>query len=114
MVPLEQAISIVRELSAVDVTEPFSAFFEVEININSVKHPKWILNGVAMQDIVDLEMEKEGSMHRLTFKKAKASMTGPVQFSAGKSKSKSVAQVTVKGQRLLLTQSTRFPVGITG
>jgi obscurin-RhoGEF protein len=112
MVPLEQAISIVRELSAVEVTEPFAAFFEVEININSVKHPKWILNGVAMQDIADLE--KEGSMHRLTFKKTNASMTGPVQFSAGKSKSKSVAQVTVKGQRLLLTQNTIFPVGITG
>uniref|UniRef100_A0A3P8RRA3 Ig-like domain-containing protein n=1 Tax=Amphiprion percula TaxID=161767 RepID=A0A3P8RRA3_AMPPE len=57
-----------------------------------VKPPVWTLNGVAVQEGADVEMEKEGTMQRLTFKKTKASMTGPVQFTAGKSKS--LAQLT--------------------
>ncbi|XP_019399214.1 PREDICTED: obscurin [Crocodylus porosus] len=83
----EQSINIVRELTDVDVTEPWEARFECEISIPSVKSAKWLLDKQVLQAGRDITIEQEGTIHRLILWKTNANMTGTVQFAVGKSKS---------------------------
>ncbi|XP_025067421.1 obscurin isoform X19 [Alligator sinensis] len=83
----EQSINIVRELTDVDVTEPWEARFECEISIPAVKSAKWLLDKQVLQAGRNITIEQEGTVHRLILWKTSADMTGTVQFAAGKSKS---------------------------
>ena len=94
----EQAISIVRGLSSVEVTEPKEARFRVETSIKAERAPKWTLNGELLASRPEIKIEREGTSHRLTFTNTDSSMCGIVQFCSGKSKSS--AQLTVTGEYL--------------
>ncbi|KAK3566244.1 hypothetical protein QTP86_030032, partial [Hemibagrus guttatus] len=98
----EQAISIVRGLSSVEVMEPKEARFRVETNIKAERAPKWTLNGELLSPGPEIRIEKEGTSHRLSFTNTNSSMCGIIQFSSGKSRS--TAQLTVTERPLVVTQ----------
>ncbi|KAL7829001.1 hypothetical protein SRHO_G00326350 [Serrasalmus rhombeus] len=98
----EQAISIVRGLSSVEVTEPKEARFRVETGIKAERAPKWTLNGELLTSSPEVKIEREGTSHRLIFSSTDSSMCGTVQFSSGKSKS--TAELTVTERPLVVTQ----------
>lgn len=100
-VRVEQAISIVREMSAVVVMEPEPALFQVETSLKSGRPPRWTLNGEVLEASETVDIDRKGTVHRLCFTSTDSSMSGPVLFVAGKSRS--TAQLTVQGE--LPTQS---------
>ncbi|KAJ8375502.1 hypothetical protein SKAU_G00060820 [Synaphobranchus kaupii] len=95
----QQAFNIVRELRDVKVMEPSPAHFETEINIKSAKPPKWTLRGQLLKANHDVKMEKIDNVYHLIFKNTTTTMSGPLQFMVGKSKS--VAQLVVFGKKQL-------------
>lgn len=91
----EQAISIVRGLKSVEVMEPEPALFQAETNMKSGRPPKWTLNGEVLEHSATVDLDRQGNLHSLCLAATDSSMSGPVVFVAGKSRS--TAQLTVKG-----------------
>ncbi|XP_041519864.1 obscurin isoform X11 [Microtus oregoni] len=83
----EQSITIVRGLQDVTVMEPAPAWFECETSIPSVRPPKWLLGKTVLQAGGNVGLEQDGTVHRLTLHKTCSTMTGPVHFTIGKSRS---------------------------
>lgn len=100
-VHVEQAISIVREMSSVVVMEPEPALFEVETSLKSGRPPRWTLNGEVLEPSAAVNIDRKGTVHSLCFTSTDSSMSGPVLFVAGKSRSS--AQLTVKGELPITT-----------
>eukprot|EP00064_Thunnus_orientalis_P001398 superscaffoldBa00000095_g1401 len=94
----EQAISIVRGMSSVEVMEPEPAQFQVETSLKSGRPPKWTLNGDVLEHNTAVNINREGTVHSLCLISTDSSMSGPVLFVAGKSRSS--AQLTVKERPL--------------
>ncbi|KAG1973513.1 obscurin [Pimephales promelas] len=98
----EQAISILKGLSSVEVMEPKEARFKVETSIKLERAPKWTLNGQMLCPCPEIRIEREGTSNRLIFTQTDSSMCGIVQFTSGKSKSE--AQLTVTERPLIVKQ----------
>lgn len=95
-VRVEQAISIVRGMSPVEVMEPEPALFQVETSLKSGRPPRWTLNGEVLEPGAVVNIDRKGTVHSLCLTATESSMSGPVVFVAGKSRS--AAQLTVKGE----------------
>ncbi|XP_032190991.1 obscurin isoform X28 [Mustela erminea] len=98
----EQSITIVRGLQDVTVMEPAPAWFECETSIPSVRPPKWLLGKTMLQAGANVSMEQEGTVHRLTLRRTCSTMTGPVHFTIGKSRS--TARLVVSDIPMVLTR----------
>ncbi|XP_069010925.1 obscurin isoform X10 [Embiotoca jacksoni] len=88
-----QSLSLVRELKDVEVTAPDDACFECEVSVPVLKSPVWSLNGDPVQPSSRVSMEKMGTVHRLTLRQTSTDMSGVVEFTSGKAKSRAQLRV---------------------
>ena len=98
----EQAIRIVRGMSSVEVMEPMPALFQAETSLKSGRPPRWTLKGEVLEPCAAVNIDRDGTVHSLCLTSTDSSMSGPVVFVAGKSRSN--AQLTVKGEYLRLSE----------
>ncbi|XP_035989347.1 obscurin [Fundulus heteroclitus] len=94
----EQAIRIVRGMKSMEVMEPKPALFQVETSLKSGRPPKWTLKGEVLEHSAGVNIDRQGNLHSLCLTSTDSSMSGPVVFVAGKSRS--TAQLTVNERPL--------------
>ncbi|XP_074550831.1 obscurin-like protein 1 [Halichoeres trimaculatus] len=88
-----QSVQVVRELKDVEVMAPDEACFECEVSVPVLKAPVWSLNGEPLQASSRVLLEKMGTVHRLTLRQTYPDMSGEVEFSFGKAKSRAHLRV---------------------
>ncbi|XP_040003814.1 obscurin-like protein 1 isoform X13 [Xiphias gladius] len=88
-----QSLLMVRELKDVEVTAPAEACFECEVSVPVLKAPVWSLNGEPLEPSSRALLEKMGTVHRLTLRQTSRDMSGAVEFTSGKAKSRAQLRV---------------------
>ncbi|XP_029692570.1 obscurin-like protein 1 isoform X14 [Takifugu rubripes] len=88
-----QPLSVVRELVDVEVTAPDEARFECEVSAPVVRTTEWSLNGERLKSSSCIRVEKMGAVHRLILKQTSTDMSGAIEFTCGKAKSRAQLQV---------------------
>ncbi|XP_071341534.1 obscurin isoform X9 [Trachinotus anak] len=88
-----QSLLMVRELKDVEVKAPDEACLECEVSVPVLKAPVWSLNGKPLEPSPRVLVEKMGTVHRLTLRQTSPDMSGVVEFSSGKTKSRAQLQV---------------------
>ncbi|KAM6955924.1 obscurin isoform 2-T2 [Lycodopsis pacificus] len=88
-----QSPLMVRELRDVEVVAPGEACFECEVSVPILKGPVWSLNGEPLQPSSRVLLEKTGTVHRLTLRQTSPDMSGEVEFTSGKAKSRAQLRV---------------------
>ncbi|XP_031730903.1 obscurin-like protein 1 isoform X5 [Anarrhichthys ocellatus] len=88
-----QSPLMVRELRDVEVVAPDEACFECEVSVPVLKAPVWSLNGEPLQPSSRVLLEKMGTVHRLTLRQTSPDMSGEVEFTSGKAKSRAQLRV---------------------
>ncbi|XP_062312296.1 obscurin-like protein 1 isoform X8 [Osmerus eperlanus] len=89
-----QSLLMVKELEDTQVVAPEEACFECEVSMPVLKAPLWTLKGEALQQGPRVCLERMGTVHRLTLCQTSVEMSGLVEFTSGKAKSKAQLHVT--------------------
>uniref|UniRef100_A0A3P8S5Q9 Obscurin-like protein 1 n=1 Tax=Amphiprion percula TaxID=161767 RepID=A0A3P8S5Q9_AMPPE len=88
-----QSLLMVSELNDVEVVAPDEACFECEVSVPVLKSPIWSLNGEPLQPSSRVRLEKMGTVHKLTLRQTSPDMSGVVEFTFGKTKSRAQLRV---------------------